>query len=121
MKIDLHPDRLKFTRRIEALDGRFVAGFSDVLFRMTNPKYSKGADIVNGTGALRASGRWNLAGAFRLSYTALDPETALAEALAHARYFRLPLGSALPRTLVALRLEAGRVLDLRNGELRNVL
>ncbi|HEY1052381.1 MAG TPA: RES family NAD+ phosphorylase [Prosthecobacter sp.] len=83
--------------------------------------YSKAGDVVNGAGALHASGRWNLRGAMRLSYTAMAPGTALAEALAHVTYYGLPLNKALPRALVALRLKAGRVLDLRDGDVRQAL
>ena len=60
-------------------------------------------------------------GVARLSYTALAPETALAEALANVRYYRLPAAKALPRVLVALRLTAKRVLDLRDGNARKTL
>jgi RES domain-containing protein len=69
---------------------------------------------------LYAGGRWNLRG-LRVAYTATEPETALAEALAHARYYNLPLSTALPRVLVSLVLNAESVLDLRNGQLRRGL
>lgn len=95
--------------------------FDGELYRFINPKYSKAADIINGAGALHAAGRWNLAGAAPLSYTAQSPVTALAEALAHTRYFNLPTSKALPRVLVALRLKASRVLDLRDGQVRKAL
>ena len=56
-----------------------------------------------------------------MSYTALDPHTALSEALAHVNYYRLPMAKALPRVLVALRLKAKRVTDLRDGNIRKAL
>jgi hypothetical protein len=52
---------------------------------------------------------------------ATEPETALAESLAHARYYNLPLSTALPRVLVSLVLNAISILDLRNSQLRRVL
>ena len=78
-------------------------------------------DIISGMGAMRAAGRWNVAGAARLSYTSQAPDTALSEALALVNYYRLPVSKALPRVLVALRLKATRGLDLRDGEVRKAL
>jgi len=95
--------------------------FEGDLYRYINPRYSKAADIISGAGALHAAGRWNLTGGVRLSYTALAPETALAEALAHVRYYNLPTSKALPRVLVALRLKVSRALDLRDGQVRKAL
>ncbi|WP_395746578.1 RES family NAD+ phosphorylase [Prosthecobacter sp.] len=108
-------------QRLKAIGQTCDVSCGEMLYRFVNPAYSKAADIVNGAGALHASGRWNTRGAARLSYTALTPETALAEAQAHVRYFALPPSKALPRTLVALKFKAGRVLDLRDGKVRRLL
>ena len=121
MKIGVHPDRAKFSLRLAAIGKSFDVHFDGELFRFINPAYSSPADIVSGEGALRASGRWNLVGLVRLSYASRTPETALLEALAHVRYYGLPLSKALPRVLVALRLRAKRVLDLRDGKIRKAL
>jgi RES domain-containing protein len=121
MKITAHPDAAKLAERLKALGTGHDAPFDGELFRFINPTYSKSADVIDGAGALHANGRWNLKGAARLSCTALAPQTALAEALAHVQYFRLPLSKALPRVLVALRLKAKRVLDLRHGNVRKAL
>ena len=67
------------------------------------------------------SGRWNTKGATRLSYTALTPDTALAEAFAHVNYYSLPPNKALPRVLVALKFKGVRILDLRDGKVRKSL
>ena len=91
------------------------------LFRFIDPQFSKAEDIVSGTGALHAAGRWHLAGSTLLSYTSFAPDTALAEAMAHVNYYRLPLAKALPRVLVALRFKARRVLDLSDGKVRQAL
>jgi RES domain-containing protein len=69
-------------------------------------------------GGLVADGRWNAKGRFRISYSSLSPETALAESLAHVRYFNLPEANALPRVLVSLRVDLRRVLFLSDGRLR---
>jgi RES domain-containing protein len=121
MTISPHPEAAKFLSRVEALGTAWHGSFDDELYRFINPAYSKADDIANGAGAFHASGRWNVKGSFRLSYTALEPETALAEALAHVRYFKLPASKALPRVLVSLRLKAKRVVDLRDGDLRRKL
>ena len=121
MTIKLHPDRPKLEARLMGLGKSLDSKFEGQLFRFINPAYSKASDNVDGAGALHADGRWNLTGPPRLSYTAMAPETALAEALAHVRYYRLPLSKALPRVLVGLRLKAQRVLDLRDGKVRKAL
>ena len=95
--------------------------FRATVFRFTDPKHSKGADVVSGIGGLRASGRWNLEGAFRLSYTSTTPETALAETLAHARYYLLPGDEFLPKLLVSLNADLKNTLDLTNGSIRTRL
>ena len=121
MTITPHPDRAKFDHRLKDVGTSFDVEFDQTLFRFINPRHSRAADIVNGAGGLHADGRWNLKGPARVSYTATSPETALAEALAHVHYFRLPVAKALPRVLVGLQLKAKRVLDLRDGNVRKVL
>ena len=117
-----HPERAVFLRRAQALGRAFDRPGTWELFRFINPRYSAAADIVSGEGARYAAGRWNPPQSpFLLSYTALSPETALAETFAQAHYFRQPVGTALPRVLVSLRLEATRVLDLREGAVRKRL
>lgn len=121
MRINPHPDQTKLEARLKAIGKSFDVGVDGVLFRFINPTYSKAADIIDGAGALHADGRWNLKGAARLSYTATAPHTALAEALAHVNYYRLPLAKALPRVLVGLKLKVKRVMDLRDGKVRSAL
>ena len=121
MKISPHPDKKRFAARLKVIGRDFDMKMEGVLFRFINPRYSTATNVVNGAGAMHADGRWNLKGAARLSYTATTPDTALAEALAHVNYYRLPLANALPRVLVGLQLKARRVLDLRDGKVRNAL
>ena len=117
-----HAERDAFLARATALGRVWDRPGTFGLFRFINPQYSVAAEIISGEGAQYAAGRWNLpGGTLKLAYTATEPETALAETLAHARYFRLPSFSALPRVLVGLRLRASRVLDLRDGALRRKL
>lgn len=121
MKIAPHPVHHTLMAKLASVGVGLDGTFSGPLFRFINPTYSKRAHIVDGAGALHAAGRWNSFGAMRLSYTATSPPTALAEALAQANYYNLPLSRALPRVLVALQLDARRVLDLRLGKVRRTL
>ena len=101
-----HAERAAFLQRAQRLGRTFDRPGTWELFRFINPRYSAAADIVSGEGAWYAAGRWNPPdGTFLLSYTATDPETALAETLAHPYYYALPMGTALPRVLVSLRLQ----------------
>ena len=117
----LHPRRDDFLRRVLDLPPGRMTSFNAVLFRFVHPQFSAAEEIITGEGGHWASGRWNLKSAMRVAYTAMEPETALAECLAHARYYNLPLSTALPRVLVSLVLRATSVLDLRDANLRRVL
>jgi RES domain-containing protein len=121
VKFRPHADRNRFASRIAHLSRKWERRCSVELYRFIDPRFSKAEDIMSGAGAKIASGRWHLKGAKPISYTAMEPETALAEALAHVRYYRLPLSTAMPRVLVSLKLNAGRVIDLRRGNLRRLL
>lgn len=86
LTITPHPERAAFLRRTQVLGRALGRPGTWELFRFINPRYSAAADIVSGEGAKYAAGRWNPPQSpFLLSYTALTPETALAETLAHAR------------------------------------
>ena len=117
----LHLQRDEFLTRVLDLSQNWATPVDSVLFRFIDPRFSTAAEIISGEGGHWASGRWNLKGAMRVAYTATEPETALAECLAHARYYKLPLSTALPRVLVSLVLSATNVLDLGNANLRRGL
>ena len=121
MRISSNSSRAQLLERLRLLEGKLELGCELELYRFINPRFSKAHDIIGGTGGLHASGRWNLGGEFRISYTSLVPETALAEVLAHVRYFNLPLSRAMPTVLVALGLKARRVLDFRSSSIRAAL
>ena len=116
-----HPYQNLLSERLRQLVPSVVGSFDGDLFRFVDPRFTKDVDIISGKGALHASGRWHFKGTSRLSYTATTPEAAMAESLAHARYYNLPVSSALPKVLVALRLKANAVLDLTIKEHRKVL
>lgn len=120
--VRLHPHRAEFLARTRRLGRAWDHPGAWELFRFVDPRFTSAAQIASGEGARHAAGRWHPpGGTMLLSYTALRHETALAETLAHSRYFALPVSTALPRVLVSLNLSAGRVLDPREGPLRRRL
>jgi RES domain-containing protein len=87
------------------------------LYRVAGPRHTTAKDIVSGTGAFLAGGRWNPVGEMKVVYLSQEPETATKEALEHFRYHGLPISSALPKVMVAVRVAIERLLDLTNPEI----
>lgn len=98
-----------------------VRGWAGDAFRFALPRWGTVEHLLTGEGALRAGGRWHPIGAFRAVYASLDPETALAESLAHFRRFGVADRDAMPRTLNAVTVSLQRVLDLTDGAVRRHL
>jgi RES domain-containing protein len=119
--MDPHPDFAAFSRRLAARQDEFTTRFTGEVFRFVNPAYSKVTDLFTGKGALHAHGRWLMQGVGLATYTALEPETALAESLASARYYGFPLSSATPLVLVSAQVRLSKVVDLRDGGTRRCL
>ncbi len=115
-----HPDSGRLARAIERCLPHLVPWSGDV-YRSTSPKYANRDDLASGAGARVNGGRWNPRASFRTVYSSLDPETAMAEALAHFRRFGFPLSAAMPRVFVCLNVKLNRVLDLRLGTVRSTL
>jgi RES domain-containing protein len=97
-----------------------ASGVSLTAYRSSTPKYATETDLVTGEGSRRFGGRWNPPGLAAI-YASVTPETAMAETLAHVRYFCLPIHSVMPRTFVALDFQLNRVLDLTDGRIRQRL
>jgi RES domain-containing protein len=115
-----HPDTRRLARAMERCF-RYVIPWSGNVYRSTSPKYANTSDLATGAGAKVSGGRWNPPGSFHTIYASLDPETAMSEALAHFRRFRIPLTSAMPRVFAALSVQLTRVLDFRLGSVRRTL
>jgi RES domain-containing protein len=81
-------------------------------YRVAGPRHTTASEIVSGTGAYLAGGRWNPVGDMKVVYLSHSPETATREALEHFRYYGLPISSALPKVIVAVRVKIERCLDL---------
>jgi RES domain-containing protein len=116
-----HPERDALSRRLAERIEELTGSFAGEVFRFLNPKRAMTAELFAGKGSLWANGRWLLKGSTLCTYTSLTPETALAEALAAARYYRLPLSQATPCVMVSADVKLSRVVDLRNGQIRQRL
>ena len=113
-----HPDFPRFARAIARIPPRTWEG---VAFRSVSPAYAGARDLLSGEGVRRHGGRWNAAGSFAAVYASLSPETAVAEALAHARHYGIPDAEALPRVLVALDASVAALVDLTEARARRIL
>src|SRR5829696_2221681 len=98
-----------------------VRGWAGDVFRFSAPRWGTVDHLLTGEGALHAGGRWHPIGAFPAVYASLDPETALAESLAHYRRFGVADRDAMPRVLNAVTVDLQRVLDLTDGTVRRHL
>jgi len=114
-----HPDHAALAQRIVRLTDRLVP-FRGTVYRSATPQYATTEGLLSGAGAAMVGGRWNPPG-IRTVYASLTTETALAETLAHVRYYGLPEAKALPRTFVAIKVRLAAVLDLHQGDVRNRL
>src|SRR5947209_7340439 len=90
-------------------------------YRSTALHYQKPGEILSGEGSRRHGGRWNPRGELAAVYASLDPETAMAETLAHLRYYRLPERAAMPRVFWAIEAYLSQVLDLGSPQVRRLL
>lgn len=95
-------------------------GFAETVYRSVSPKYATESDLLTGIGSQRYGGRWNPRG-LAVVYNSLTPETAMAETLAHYRYYGIPIEDAMPRTFVAVVLSLKSVLDFRQAAVRRRL
>ena len=109
------PLKARFTRSLPA-----AGAFTGTVYRSSTPKYATETDLLTGEGSRRSGGRWNPIG-LAVVYVSLTPETALAETLAHNRYYSIPVQDAMPRTFVAISAKLQAVLDLRVGTTRQRL
>lgn len=99
----------------------YLQPWSGTAYRSTALAYQKPGEILSGEGSRRHGGRWNPQGEFAAAYASLDPETAMAETLAHVRYYGLPEQTAMPRVFWAIQASLSRVLDLGSPSVRRRL
>lgn len=115
-----HPDSAKLASGLKrAL--RHTRPWSGVAYRASSVEYANRDDLLTGLGAKRAGGRWNPSASFAAVYASLAPETALAEYLAHHRYYGFPDSDAMPYVMVGVEAVLQKVLDLTDGAVRRAL
>lgn len=115
-----HPQADRLERTLAKCLGRAIPWVGE-LFRSTSPRYANRDDVLTGAGSKTAGARRNPPNSFRTIYTSLDVETAVAESLAHFRYYGLAVTKAMPRVLLAVKAKLRRVLDLTDTGTRRVL
>jgi RES domain-containing protein len=115
-----HPESERLARAL-ARCAPLAQEWTGFVFRSSWPEYANRDDLITGAGAKNMGGRWNPRGSFHTVYASLDVETAIAEAVAYNRRYRIPDHMALPRVLAALEVRLTRVLDLTQGPVRSVL
>ncbi len=120
MGVKEHPWSGRLLRACAAA-ARFAAKFEGVIYRAVSPRYASSRDAVSGLGAKKHGGRWNPPGEFAAVYGALDPETAMAEALAVQRYYGLPVHGAFPRVFLAVECRLKRVVDVTDAKVERAL
>jgi len=108
---------------IQTLEACFsqAAAWRGELFRFTDLEFANLRDLLTGEGSKQAGGRWNGRGAFPALYFSLEPETALAEVLAHRRSQMIPDTEVTPIALTACRAELQHILDLTDPRILEAL
>src|SRR5438094_921534 len=96
-----HPDSDRLRRALERCAPRAVR-WAGVVYRSASPRYANKDDLLTGLGSKTAGARWNPPNSFPTVYASLDPHTALDEALAHFRHYKIPISSAMPRVIVSV-------------------
>jgi len=107
--------KVRFTRMVP-----LATAFTGTAYRSSTPLYATEDDLLTGDGSKLNGGRWNPAG-IAVVYASLTPEAAMAETLAHNRYYGIAIEEAMPRTFVAIEATLRIVLDLREGGIRQRL
>jgi RES domain-containing protein len=112
-------DVMDLTKRFERLSKR-ACKLDGTVYRSCAPKYATSSDLLSGEGSRLYGGRWNPKGVTSV-YGSFDPETAMAETLAGANYFGVPVHSTMPRVFVAFEFKLSEVLNLTDGSIRKSL
>jgi RES domain-containing protein len=115
-----HPESDRLRKALER-SAALAVSWSGVGYRSMSPRYATRDDLLTGIGSMRTGACWNPPNSFPTVYLSLDPHTALDEVLAHFHYYRIPLESAMPRVLAAIRVRLIKVLDLTDGQTRSLL
>jgi RES domain-containing protein len=91
------------------------------MYRATTLEYANRGDLLAGVGSRKAGARWTPPGTFNAVYASLEPETAMAEALANYRDFGIPISEAMPLVFVAVEVKVQALLDLTVSDVQQML
>ena len=117
-----HSDILTISKRLSARVDALAGSFAGEVFRFVDPQFSSVKDQFAGKGSLFADGRWSVHdNTKRVIYTSLEAETAFAEALSAVRYYGFPDSRAAPLVFVTGKIQLSRVIDMRDGKMRQKL
>lgn len=116
-----HPERSALGKRLAGKLDELTGPFTGTVYRFITPKYSDVDEMFAGKGPLYADGRWLAKGHCLATYTALLPETALAEALASTRYYGFPDAKSAPLVFVTAEAKLQQAIDFRDGKNRQRL
>lgn len=109
-----HSDSSRLARVMAQCRGLSIS-WSGVVYRSASVRYANRDDLITGMGAQQNPARWNpppLLRTFAAVYASLEMQTAVEEAVAHHRYYHLPVEKAFPRVLAAIQVSLQRVLNL---------
>jgi RES domain-containing protein len=100
---------------------KHAVAWAGVVYRSASVRYANRDDLLTGAGSKSAGARWNPPRSVATVYTSHDIQTAVAEALAHHRYYGFTVETALPRVLVSIQIRLQRVLKLTDPKVRRIL
>jgi RES domain-containing protein len=120
MKVTAHPRFKELLSLIEKTP-RLATRWRGIAFRSVAPDAADHVKILGGQGSFHNGGRWNAIGSVRGAYASTKPEVALAETLAHYRYYGFQDEDAMPRMTVALQFKLRKVLNLTNSNVQRKL
>ena len=112
-----HADSERLARAMERCLPLAVS-WKGTIFRSTSPEYANETDLVSGVGSKIEGARYTPKDEFAAVYGSLDPDTAMAEALAFHRNYGVPDEQAMPLVFVAVRADLLRVLNLTDRKVR---
>lgn len=118
--MQLHADNDELHERLRKCL-TFAQPWAGSFYRATTVDYANRYDLLAGVGSRKTGARWNARGSFNAIYGCLEPETAMAEALANFRDYGIPVTDAMPLVFVAVTLKLQSVLDFTSEDAQETL
>lgn len=115
-----HPQSEQLARALTRCE-KYGEPWAGVVYRLASVRYANRDDLLTGAGSKSHGARWNPPASVATVYSNLDIQTAVAEALAHHRYYGFAVEKALPRVLVSIQVRLQRVLNLTDRRVGRIL